>query len=370
MPLMQIAPSSFLQRFQVEGVKLGGCSEEECRSFFASYGIEEEIHLKQRAGHIQCRMSDAWMAIFAPQHNTLSLHAISAQVSQEILWSMLVSPVGFEFNSLASLASSVRVRKNIALAARKTALAFNTEAAERPEEYWHYEEDAGFILQPGQCLIKALICATQPEATGKLYDFSCYRATEYVILLGLAQEAALHNPGLLHKLQKLNEVHAVRSGQFHEVYLHEYGSVESPMPGQFFVPGDRLWFRNPDEASSDVTGYEGSWVIYMGSGLFSNFWKRDQPYTLLSKCVEVFHWRDGLKTNAAGEAWIDEAVIDACVADTLRNPSKLKSVAERMMKMRDPKGVYAAGGCLDSTREFPKQIYPDHCELKLPPFKA
>ena len=367
---MQVAPLSFLQRFQVEGVKVGGCTEPECRAFLATHGIEEEVEFKWLEGFIQFRMSDAWMAVFAPDNNTLSLHAIAGQISQEILWSMLVSPVSFEFNSLAALASSVRVRKNIALAARKTALAFNTEAAERPEMYWRYEEEAGFILQPGQCLIKALICATQPEATGKLYDFSCYRATEYVILLGLAQEAALHNPGLLNDLQKLNEVHAVKSGQFHDVYLHEYGSVDHPLPGQFFVPGDRLWFRNPDELSSDVTGYEGSWVIYMGSGLFSNFWKRDQPYTLLSKCVEMFHWRDGLKTNAAGEAWIDESVVDACVADTLRNPSKLKSVAERMMKMRDPKGVYAEGGCLDSTREYAKQIEPGHFELNLPPLKA
>ena len=367
---MQVAPLPFLQRFQVAGVTLDGCTVQECRAFFASHGIEEELQITPRNGKLECRMSDAWMAVFAPDHNTLSLHAISGHLSQEILWSLLVSPVGFEFNSLAVFASSVRVRKNIALAARQTALAFNTEAAERPEAYWHYEEDAGFILQPGQCLIKALISATQPEVTGKLYDFSCYRATEYVILLGMAQEAALHNPGLLLELQKLNEVRAVRSALFHEVYLHEYGTIDNPLPSQFFVPGDRLWFRNPDAASADVTGYEGSWVIYMGSGLFSNFWQRDQPYTLLSKCVEVFHWRDGLKINAAGEAWIDEDAIAACVADTVRNPSKLKSVAGRMMRMRDPKGVYADGGCLDSTREFPKQIFPDHCELQLPPFKA
>ncbi len=366
MTFMQVAPLSFLQRFQVEGVKVGGCSAEDCRSFFASYGIEDEIQIRSELGSQHCRMSDAWMAVFAPDSNTLSFHAIATQISQEILWALLVSPVGFEFKSLEALASSVRVRKNIALAARKTALAFKTEAAERPADYWHYEEEAGFILQPGQCLINALISATQPEATGKLYDFSCYRASEYVILLGLAQEAALHNSPLLNDLQKLNEIHAVRSGQFHDVYLHEYGTAEKPLPSHFFVPGDRLWFRNPDEASSDITGYEGSWVIYMGSGLFSNFWKRDQPYSLMSKCVEIYHWRDGLKINSDGELWMDETVVEACMADTLRNPSKLKWVLDRMMKMRDPKGVYEDGGCLDSTREHPKQIFPGSSELSLP----
>jgi hypothetical protein len=50
----------------------------------------------------------------------------------------------------------------------------------------------------------------------------------------------------------------------------------------------------------------------------------------------------------------------------LRNPTKLKWVLQRMMKMRDPKGVYENGGCLDSTREYPKQIFPGSNELNLP----
>jgi hypothetical protein len=37
-----------------------------------------------------------------------------------------------------------------------------------------------------------------------------------------------------------------------------------------------------------------------------------------------------------------------------------------MMKMRDAKGVYQSGGCLDATREYPKQILPGSCELQLP----
>jgi hypothetical protein len=56
------------------------------------------------------------------------------------------------------------------------------------------------------------------------------------------------------------------------------------------------------------------------------------------------------------------------MADTMRNPTKLKRVLERMMKMRDPKGVYADGGCLDSTREYPKQIFPGSNELRLPSY--
>jgi hypothetical protein len=289
-------------------------------------------------------------------------------LEREIWVALLGSPHRFAFQDLEALKSHVRVRRNMALAARLTALAFKTEAAERPEADWHYEEEPGFILNPGRPLINALIAATQPEATGKLYDFSCYRATEYVILLGIAQELQVHHPALLAELQQLNERHAVRSGQFHEVFLIEYGSMEAPLPARFYVPGDRLWFRNPDERSSDVTGYEGSWVMYMGGGLFSNFWKRDAPFTLESKAIEIFHWKDGVYTDAQGELQMDETVVERLVAQTQADPQARARVLDRMLRMRDPKGVYAEGGCIDTTREYPKNVSREHCDLVLPRF--
>ncbi|MEK7347195.1 MAG: hypothetical protein AAB176_16065 [Pseudomonadota bacterium] len=317
---------------------------------------------------------DRWM----PQHDTLGLHEQLGHAShldatwaleREIWVSLLGSPHRFQFASLASLRSHIRVRRNMALAARKTALAFKTDAAERPQAFWRDGgDDPGFILQPGQCLVNALIAATQPDATGKLYDFSCYRATEYVILLGIAQELQAHHPELLARLQKINEVHAIRSGQFHDVYLVEYGSMQDPLPARFYVPGDRLWFRNPDERSSDITGFEGSWVMYMGGGLFSNFWKRDKPFTLESKAIEIFHWRDGVYTDAQGALQMDESVVDRHVAQTECDPHTRAQVLERMIRMRDPKNVYAQGGCIDTTREHPRSVSLDQCDLVLPSF--
>jgi len=363
---MQISQQATSPSPQAAGIRVSHADRSACLAFFAGIGIEEGLDIELRSGNLFCKMSSAWMQVYALHCDTLSLHQHATNLRQEILWSMLVSPYLFEFNHLEALSSAVRVRENIVLDAQKTALAFKTDAAERPSEFWRYEEEAGFILQAGTDLIKALVSATQPEATGKLYDFSCYRATEYVILLGLAQEAALHNAALLAQLQTLNEKYAIRSGQFHEVFLHEYGSQEEPLPARFYVPGDRVWFRNPDALSSDVTGYEGSWVIYVGGGLFSNFWKRDQPFTLQSKCLEIFHWRDGVQTNSAGELWMDEAKVDACVQDTLQKPDKEQHILQQMMRIRDAKGVYADGGCLDATREYPKQIDPSACELSLP----
>lgn len=323
-----------------------------------------------------CNLRPEFRQHCMPGHDTLGLenrlghsqHTDKTWTLEREIWvALLGSPHRFQFATLASLTSHIRVRRNMALAAQKTTLAFKTEAAERPQAYWQDGgDDAGFILQPGRCLVDALTAATQPDMTGKLYDFSCYRATEYVILLGIAQELKTEHPELLAQLQSLNQVHAVRSAQFHEVYLIEYGSMDAPMPPRFYVPGDRLWFRNPDERSSDVTGYEGSWVMYMGGGLFSNFWKRDTPYTLESKAIEIFHWKDGVYTDAQGDLQMDESVVEAHVRQTQANRQATANVLERMLRMRDPKGVYAQGGCIDTTREYPKSVSRDHCELVLP----
>src|SRR3546814_13180773 len=68
--------------------------------------------------------------------------------------------------------------------------------------YWRYDEARGFTIEPGVSLIEALQKATQPDASGKLYSFSCYRATEYVTLLGIALELQAAHPALYAGLQR------------------------------------------------------------------------------------------------------------------------------------------------------------------------
>lgn len=288
-------------------------------------------------------------------------------LEREILLAMMLSPVRFAFRGFDELASAVRIRKNIVAAARKTALAFDTSAAaERPADCWTYSEERGFTVLPGKSLIEALRKATQPEISGSLYDFSCYRATEYVFLLGLAEELTTCNPDLLARLQRQWEIRAIQSGRFHDVFLVEYGSMENPLPPKFYVPGDRLWFRNPDDHSSDVEGYEGSWVFYLGNGQFSNFWKRDQPYTLTGKCLEIYHWRDGVREEPDGRLWMDETEVEARVRASLADPAACADIMRKMMRWRDPQGVYADGGCIDTSREYARAICPRIAELVLP----
>lgn len=349
------------------------------RQWLADMGLHESVVTHQIPGRsgqcILCQFDPCYRIRHLPLHDTLDLQqrwhrhtGQPASLAQEILLALVAAPQLLPFGDLAALQSHVRVRSHIVQAARRTALAFKTQAAERPEAFWRYDEAHGFLLRPGCDLIEAIVAATQPEATGRLYDFSCYRASEYVILLGMALELRAHHPALYEDLQQTCRVHAIRSGQFHDVFLTEYGTLQNPLPAHYYVPGDRLWFRNPDAHSSDIEGYEGSWVIYMGDGLFSNFWERERPFTLESKCLEIFHWRDGAFTDADGELAMDEARVAQAVERTRNDPASLHCVLEGMMRLRDPQGVYAEGGCIDATREFPRSVSRQNCQLVLPRF--
>lgn len=338
------------------------------------FGLTGKVEETSGDGVRVFRLDEKVRSEWLPEWDTLGIAArLGLDVAgrerdqeREIVVALLGSPAYFDYPSLAAFESALRVRCNIVAAARKTALSFDTSKAERPLDYWSYVDGCGFTLLPGKPLIEALRLATQPEASGTLFSFSCYRATEYVILLGIAMELATCNPPLLQQLEAQWRSCAIMSGRFHDVFLHEYGSMEAPLPPRYYVPGDRLWFRNPDERSADVTGFEGSWVFYHGGGLFTNFWKRDCPYTLESKCLEIFHWRDGYRCEPGGTPWMDEGIVAEHVRATEADPERKQDIMARMLRYRDPRGVYAEGGCIDTTREYPRRVCPGSPELVLP----
>jgi hypothetical protein len=347
--------------FMAQASRLGFAEVVEVVDFETGQGIR--FHLREE-------LARAWI----PEFDTLQLctklqlhpRTSALDLEKEIFISMLLSPLAFEYPSYSEFNSSVCVRRNIVEAARHTTLAFHTSKIERPENYWTYTEGCGFTLLPGKSLIEALRMATQPRVSGQQYSFSCYRASEYLIVLGIAEELAIGNPDLLEQLQLHWQSHPIMSRQFHDVFMREYGSMEEPLPPRYYVPGDRLWFRNPDEQSSNVEGFEGSWVIYLGEGLFTNFWACDKPYSMTAKCIEIYHWRDGIYTDVDGEIQIDESIVEQRIHATMQDPAEVERILQLMMRMRDPAGTYATGGCIDTTREYPRRICPGTSDIFLP----
>ena len=363
------------------GIHLSGHPHHDMRALAALLERHQLQHVVEQGpvGHgdaeaLRCALRPEIAAQWLPAFDTTGLSALlgldGAQqpddLEKEILIALLASPVPMVFPSVAELVANIHMRRHISIAGRRTELDFHTTAAERPEDCWREDEDYGFVVRHGCALIDALTKATQPDLSGHLYTFSCYRATEYVILLGIAQELAVCNPELLQQLQARCERHVIRSGQFHDVFLHEYGSQAEPIPAHFYIPGDRVWFRNPDETSSDVIGFEGSWVLYLGGGLFTNLWDRDKPYTLADKCLEIYHWRHGAYRDAEGEWQMDESIVRRRMAETRQHPDEFRAIIDRMMLWRAPKGIYNEGGCIDTTREGPRWICPGTADLVLP----
>ncbi len=340
------------------------CESGETRSLarqlmdFAGLDFEPMLQHHARDGSWQISLPqplfEAQRERFETLHLTCAVRPASPNLLQEIALGLLAAPVPMVFERWDQVESHIRIRFNIAQAAAKTSLLFATRSAERPVDYWQATDGRGYVLREGVRLEDALIAATQPEITGQTYGFSCYRASEYILLLGIAQEARKVSPAYMEEMERQCRQEVLRSDPFHLTYACEYGTMDRPIPPTFYIPGDRIWFKNPDPISSDVTGFEGSWVFYLGNGLFSNFWQRDRPFDLITKCLEIYHWRDAVEDGDSDEARINEDRVQELVAQTRQDPLAMQRVLARMMVYRDPGGVYANGGCIDSTREIPR----------------
>ena len=277
----------------------------------------------------------------------------------EIVLSMAVSPVIFDFSSLNELEANLRMRINLVPLARRTELNFDTSGLSRPEAYWSYVEGSGFILKEGASLVDGIERALCPDISGEHFSFSCQRATEYLMLHSLAIELSLTNPKKLKEIELQWRKTALVGDDFLNAFLLEIGSSATPFPMRCYVPGDRIWFKNPDDFSSNVKGYEGSWVIYMGGGQFTNLWNKSKPYTLETKCIEIYHWRHSVIEDKLGGSVINEDLVKELVDQTLSSEEQVKNVIDVMMRYRDPQGIYEDGGCIDLTRDTFRRIYPE-----------
>jgi hypothetical protein len=287
-----------------------------------------------------------------PSFNTLDISAkLGFWLEREIILSMVRSPLTYFFPNHNEFFASVRMRRNAADAARITQITFDSEAALRPLDYWTYVNNKGFILNKNKNLIDALSKTIHPEEGSTLYSFSCSRACEYVVLLALTQELEVSNPELLSDIEARWRTTPLLSSDFDNAFIREQGSFETPFPIRFYVPGDRVWFRNPDEYSTNVTGFEGSWVIYLGFGRFSNYWDFSEPTSIEQKCIEIYHWRDGVVRLSSGEYWMDEPLVAEYVKKSLANPQARDAIISQMMKLHDQSGIYKDGGFISPVRD-------------------
>ncbi|WP_108469232.1 hypothetical protein [Polynucleobacter difficilis] len=269
----------------------------------------------------------------------------------EIILAMALSPNVVYFDSVQELKSNLRMRCTVVNAASRTELNFDTSSITRPQAYWIYTKENGFLLRQGVSLADGLERALCPDVSGYTYAFSCQRASEYLILYAVVRELQKVNKTGLNDVEQQWRKRALTGDDFLFRFLGERGTRENPMPMHYYIPGDRIWFKNPDDHSSDIEGFEGSWVIYLGGGRFCNLWDCRSPYTLEEKCLEIYYWSQCVEVSPAGVPWMNEAVVKERVQLALDDPVIKKPILQKMMVYRDPTGVYADGGCIDLSRD-------------------
>jgi hypothetical protein len=269
----------------------------------------------------------------------------------EIILAMALSPDVVYFGSEQELKSNLRMRCTVVQVASRTELNFDTSSITRPQAYWIYTKENGFLLRQGVSLADGLERALCPDVSGFTYAFSCQRASEYLILYAVVCELQKVNKTGLNDVEQQWRKRALTGDDFLFRFLGERGTRENPMPMRYYIPGDRIWFKNPDDHSSDLEGFEGSWVIYLGGGRFCNLWDRHRPYTLEEKCLEIYYWSQCVEVSPAGILWMNEAVVKERVEKALHEQDLSGPILKKMMVYRDPTGVYAEGGCIDLSRD-------------------
>jgi hypothetical protein len=289
----------------------------------------------------------------APIQAYLSGHRLDSEsrMVAEIILAMALSPQTIPFKTTREFKSVLRMRRNAVDVASRTELSFDTNAITRPQAYWVYTKENGFLLRQGVSLAEGLERALCPDVSGSTYAFSCQRASEYLMLYAVVRELSKVNQAGLHAVEEQWRKRALTGDDFLFRFLEERGTRENPMPMRYYIPGDRIWFKNPDDHSSDIEGYEGSWVIYLGGGRFCNLWDRQSPYTLEEKCLEIYYWSKSTAVNSNGMLYMNEDAVKEQVEEALRDPAIQRSILEKMMVYRDPTGVYADGGCIDLSRD-------------------
>ena len=327
-----------------------------------SLGIDDLVDCSMSTGgdgrYLHLRASHRLLAL-CPDFDTSTITTIlhTRQPDQdralisEIILAMALSPDVVYFGSEQELKSNLRMRCTVVQVASRTELNFDTSSITRPQAYWIYTKENGFLLRQGVSLADGLERALCPDVSGFTYAFSCQRASEYLILYAVVCELQKVNKTGLNDVEQQWRKRALTGDDFLFRFLGERGTRENPMPMRYYIPGDRIWFKNPDDHSSDLEGFEGSWVIYLGGGRFCNLWDRHRPYTLEEKCLEIFYWSKSTAVNDSGVLFMNEDLVKEQVNKALNDPALSRSILEKMMVYRDPTGVYAEGGCIDLSRD-------------------
>ncbi|NDD23817.1 MAG: hypothetical protein EB098_06855, partial [Betaproteobacteria bacterium] len=74
----------------IRGIRFRQDVTQDCKNFLEAHGILSDAVVEGQDGTTRCHMRADWASRFAPHFNTLSLHSHAQNLTQEILWSLLM----------------------------------------------------------------------------------------------------------------------------------------------------------------------------------------------------------------------------------------------------------------------------------------
>jgi hypothetical protein len=143
------------------------------------------------------------------------------------------------------------------------------------------------------------------------YAIGCYTATKLVFVKGVMDyyDRVRESPTLARLIQArlfsdrdpLSDIEPSKAWSFYPDFNPKDArpgkllSIIHEVSPKNFVPGDWVYFLNPDPVSSQKVGYEGSNAIYLGGGRFDDYYgENNHAFTYAEKLDEVFQWRYGV----------------------------------------------------------------------------
>lgn len=306
--------------------------------------------------------------LLMPDYNTLDLRKKMKlynitkddedyNLTVEIVLCLLNSPVIFTFDSFDDFIDMIDSRKIIVKYGYLTHVKFDTGKDTKVNVEYFQDNDEDIILLENKSLLEGIKKSIMSK--DKLYNYSCSRITEFLLLSGLLEVNS--NKPICQQIESIWRRKAIKSKLFHDTFLYEYGTKKNPIPMKYYIPGDMIWFGNPDKKSSDIMGYEGTWVVYLNDGLFCDFWKDggdvSHQHTLEDIIITIYNWRHSMIKKDS----IDDKFVQKLNKNINNNPDIKNNIIKSMSK------YYEDGGCIDKTRETflpSKQIRENLTKIK------
>ena len=308
---------------------------------------------------ISYKMSNSFLQKYAPEYDTLRLNKRleldpEIDLEKEIIYSMLLSTEALIYPTYEEFVSAVNIRLNIVKNSKNSFLKFDCNSIDRPIEYWIYNNEKGFILKEDKSLVKGLRESLIPSNNNKGYSFSCRRATEYIFLLSLVEELEKINKSLYNKIEDRCKNKAIKEDEFENIFLTVYASYEKPLPILYFIPGDRVYFKNPDYKTSNILGYEGSWMIYLGNNKFKNFWQKDNDFSFEDKIIEIYTYSLSSYEDENGELQINDPLTYVKLEEIKKNKNSYDNIVYKHIQNKD---------VLDFSRLILKYVHPNTSDI-------